>query len=314
MADNPDMLGLAGLAHVLKSTVEPRLVDIGGVQAALVPHGVDLRSVKPLLAEYAPRPDRREGTATLTTLDSFVRWTMRHRDDGSVIYACDDIARPSLTAIIDHDIAGGELPNANPARFGRFRGHYAFPFSVEWKKWSAVSGKGMDAAAFAAFFEERIIDVAPPPLAVLGDGSEESAIRDPEILKLVATLGKKLATPTDLVRLTRGVEINVDQTAKVSINRDTGEHFVEYSEVNGSGTERLKPPNLFLIAIPVVSGGAPFLIAVHLRYRANGGKITWTLELHEPERVVESVFLAALTAVEATTGTAPLRGQPTPAR
>lgn len=315
--------------HVAADARRPKLQaltlpqDDDGDAVLLVPSGYEIKSVKPLLDEYRRRPQLRAGTTELRDLASFIAWTNRHKDAHSVVYALDDMAQASLTAIIDHDEAGAETVDAmaptltgledDPdrprpalrARFGRHRGVYRFPLSREWQEWNKVSRQAMQTGDFAAFVERRIGDVVVPPLKPDGQSLD---IRDPEILKLAVDLGKRFATPADLVKLAQGIEINIDSTAKVHINRDTGEHFVEFSEANGQGAERIKPPNAFLIAIPVVNNGPPVLMGVHLRYRPVSGKVLWTVELHQPERVFETVFAAALEEVFSDTGLAPLRG------
>jgi hypothetical protein len=285
-------------------------VEAGKAEAAgalLVPQGYTLQPLKPLLDAFRTRPEQRAGTTQLNDLASFIAWTVRHQDFDSVVYCDDTVAAPSLTAVIDHDEAGPEARDGR-ARYGRHRGTYAFPFSREWKEWSAACAKPLDTGDFAAFVERRIADVVPPPYGLDEQGNEAFQSQDPEIRKLVMTLEKRLATPSEIVRLARGVEINASSKASVRIDRDTGEHQIEYAEENGQGAARLKPPNAFLVAIPVLHNDQPILIAVHLRYRASGGRVLWFLELHQPERVVEEVLRRALAEVEQKTGLRPLRG------
>lgn len=296
---------LVKVIEKLQGDAEP--VAVINDRVIAVPDGRQLQSLKPFLDQFRQRPELREGTTALTDLDSFTRWANRHQDADSVVFAQDDMSSPKLVAVIDHDVQGPEAADQK-ARFGRHRGEYAFPLSREWKTWLAAGKEPMGAVEFAAFFEERIGDVMPPPWSIDGGGTETFNAEDPEIRKLVLTLGKKFATVQQIVALTRGIEINVDARAVSKVDRDTGEHTIEFSEANGEGADRIKPPNAFLIAIPVLAHGEPILIAVHLRYRAFGGKVTWSVQLHQPERVFEHVFAAALEQVEKDTGLRPLRG------
>lgn len=298
-------MDLSALVDKLQDSASPSSVVTDRIVA--LPKGLSLQNLKPLLDTYRLRPELRKGSTQLTDLGSFVAWTNRHKDEHSVVFAQDDMSAPKLAAVIDHDEAGPEVPEQK-ARFGRHRGEYDFPMSREWKAWTKASDQPMGAAEFAAFFEERIADVMPPPYSIDADGTERFASEDPEIRKLVMTLGKKFATPQEIVKLTRGIEINVDARAAVKIDRDTGEHLVEFAETNGEGSDRVKPPNAFLIAIPVVAHSDPILIAVHLRYRAQSGKVIWIVQMHQPDRVFEHVFERALAAVANTTGLVPLRG------
>lgn len=289
------------------------LTNAGSRGALFVPDGYRVEPTKPLVDAWRTRPELRAGTTTLLDLASFIQWTSRHKDEGSMIYAVDDMTAPTLTSVIDHDQAGPDAADAT-ARFGRHRGTYAFPLSREWKEWTAACKEGMNGVEFAAFFERRIADVMPPPYGVDGAGQEFLSTQDPEIRKLAMILNKKFATVAQIVALTRGIEINVDARATQKIDRDTGEHTIEFAEVNGTGSDRVKPPNAFLIAIPVLANGGNILIAVHLRYRPANGKVTWFLELHQPDRVFEEVFRGALEEVEKETGIRPLRGKAPAAR
>lgn len=298
-------MDLVALVDKLQNDTAPG--DIVAGKIVSLPKGISLHNLKPLLDAYRTRPELRAGTTRVTDLASFIAWTNRHKDEHSVVFAEDDMAKPKLVAIIDHDEAGPEVPEQK-ARFGRHRAEYDFPLSREWRAWLAAGREPMGAAEFAAFFEERIADVMPPPYEIDGDGTERFASEDPEIRKLVTMLGKKFATPQELVKLTRGIDINVDARAAVKVDLDTGERLVEFAETNGEGVDRVKPPNAFLIAIPVVAHSDPILIAVHLRYRAAGGKVVWIVQMHQPERVFEHVFERALADVADQTGLVPLRG------
>lgn len=311
--------GLAPLARFIAEQERKPLVlpiaagDSAAASVLFVPTGYHVEDAKKHLDAFRTRPALRSGTTSLTDLASFIAWTNRHKDDGSVVYADDNMASPSLTAVIDHDEGGAEEAEKR-ARFGRHRAIYAFPFSREWREWTGISGKALGPTEFAEFFERRIGEVVPPPYGLDGQGTEIFNSQDPEIRKLAIDLGKRFATSADLVKLTRGIEINVDAKAVQKINRDTGEYTLEFSEENGTGTDRIKPPNTFLIAIPVVSNGTPILVAVHLRYRAKQGVVAWTVELHQPERVFEEVFRQALEQVSDVTGLTPLRGKAPAAR
>ncbi|TXL70138.1 DUF2303 family protein [Vineibacter terrae] len=331
----PALADLRQLAEFIQqNTRVPQTISVSrgtsdGAVAMLVPKGYALEDVKPILDAFRTRPERREGTAKLTDMASFTAWVNRHRDDGSVVFCKDNINDPSLLAIIDYDMAGPEqaaltYPRVDDgddvidepghrARNGKHRAMYTFPKSRVFEAWRNASGKPMDQGEFAAFLEQRLVDVLPPPTSVYADGREESALADPEIRKLIATLDKKLATPGDLARFARGIQITAGRMAKQELNRDTGEATVVYQEEHqGEGADKVKVPNLFLIAIPVLQNDPEaWLIAVHLRYRMAGSSVKWIVELHELERVWERVLAHACQTVEQATTITPLRGWPT---
>lgn len=82
-----------------------------------------------------------------------------------------------------------------------------------------------------------------------------------------------------------------------------------YEEAGPKGPEVVKVPNLILVQAPVVVNGEAFLMAVHLRHDTTpSGAVAFTLERHQPERVLELVFTEALAKVEAATALTPIRG------
>src|SRR3546814_747731 len=89
---------------------------------------------------FREQPLRRSGTAVLTALESFVAHVNRFKDEDSIIFASDDRAAPSLTAVIDYHRQGHQ----GDPRFGQHRGHFAFPLSDEWKAWTKSGGVRSD--------------------------------------------------------------------------------------------------------------------------------------------------------------------------
>ena len=311
---------LPGLASFIdRNTRRPKVEmippadDKGNVPVVLVPHGFDVFNARDMLRQFRTAPERPVGETMLHDLDSFIAWVNRQKGDSTVIYA-DLVGQPTLVAVIDHDGDNGTGDGLVAPAFQVYRGRYAFPFSREWKEWTSPDLASMTAGDFAAFLERRIGDVLPPPFTQKADGTVESAIADPEVLKLTGRLGKRLATPEELATLAKGIALNVDSRAKVSTDRDSGAFTVEFSEDSGLGVERVKPPNLFLIAIPPFLNGTPILMAVHLRYRASGTSVRWTLEVHQPERVLETRYAAALETLATQTDVPVLRGQAPGAR
>src|SRR5690349_7848646 len=90
----------------------------------VMPKGMEAVSTKKFLDELRDKPKRREGTATLGNLDSFIAHTNRFKDDGSTIFAQRREDAPSLTSILDYHPAGS---SNSDARFGRHRGIWKLP-------------------------------------------------------------------------------------------------------------------------------------------------------------------------------------------
>ena len=142
-------------------------------------------SLKKHFEEYRTHPERKRGTATVTTLESFIDLVDRHQTGNSAIFANTDWNAPSFTAVIDyHELEGGRADN------GQHRIHYPFPLSDEWKAWKKQSGEVLTQAEFAEWIEDRIADLAAPT--------------DDERREYEDTFGLKTATPAEIVTLSRG--------------------------------------------------------------------------------------------------------------
>lgn len=233
---------------------------------------------------FRDAPRRREGTAVMTRLPSFIAHVNRFKDSDSALFACDDPATPKLIAVLDYhedENAEDREFEARP-RFGYHRTAYAFPLSEEWQAWMKSDGEEMDMLAFAAFIEDRIVDVE----AVEGTGLNDA------MKKFIGSVSAKIATPTRLMELSRGLTIYEKGVVKDVRKLSSGEAQVafESEHVDASGAP-IDIPNLFVITIPVFANSKDFYrIAARLRYRkANGGIVFW-YDLWRTELVFQSAF------------------------
>jgi post-segregation antitoxin (ccd killing protein) len=313
MATAPELLTTDGVVkegrNLVESYVKAEVIEITepetGVKALVIRSG---NSVTPLAASvfdsYRDEPRHRHGTATMLSLDSLIEHVNRFRDTDSMIFADDSREKPSITAVLDYHHAGGAIDGA-PARFGKHRSVYAFPVSDEWKAWQAKNAEPMGMADFAAFLEERIIDV----LYIIP--GEDSLPED--VQRLVDTLGggDPVATPNKLMELARGLQVNESAIVQEAVNLSSGEGVVRFqaSHTDEAGAP-LKVPSLFLIGIPVFNNGPLYRIAARLRYRKNGGRITFWYELWRTDRTFDHAFNEAVERVRIETETPVLIGKP----
>lgn len=261
----------------------------------VLPAGKTAQGIKKFLDEYRDRPERREGTATLTTLDSFIEHVNRHKDDNSAVFV--DVANtkdPKLVAVIDYNEAG---PKAQ-ARFRRHQAIYQFPVSDEWKAWTGCKDQ-MAQAAFAEFLEERIVDIMDP--SAVGKAAKEFA----------DTVGIKLAGPSRIMELSRGLSVRVNSKASNAINLSSGEGQVSFEETHqGQDGGPINIPGGFVIGIPVFRNGAPYSIPVRLRYRVQGGAVVWWFSLQRVDRVWDDAVGEAASAAKDKTGLPVFFGRP----
>lgn len=246
--------------------------------------------------DYRATPRRRKGTATLLDLDSLIAHVERFKDDDTVVFANDDRSSPSLTAVLDYHRAGAE---ADP-RFGQHRARFAFPLSDEWKAWNAGDKKPMSMIEFAAFLEDRIIDVLDDPSDLPDD-----------MKRFVTAIGGNIASPTKLMETAVGLKVHEKSNVGETVNLASGEGEISFVSTHTDASGKpLKVPNLFLIGIPVFKNGPAYRIAVRLRYRKRDGSLTFWYELWRQEPVFDHAFGEALARVRTETNLPVLLGTP----
>ncbi len=287
--------------------VDPR----DGTEAlfALGAHG----SVTPLPADafdaYRANPLYRKGTATLTQLPSFIELVNRFKFPFSAIFAVDDLAKPSLTAIFDYhpsnDEVGGDL-NLAAAQPRRHRASYAFPLSKEWQAWFNRDAKPMTMGEFAQFLETQIVDVSDDPVSKWSEQAQAFAKANR------ATAADAVATPTRLVDLS--VKFKIYETAESceAVNLTSGEtEFTFVSEHKAADGKPVNFPKLFSIVIPIFARSTVFYrLIARLRYRIASGKPVFWFELWRPDLTFETAFNEALADVGEKTGLPIYLGQP----
>lgn len=292
----------AAVAEIVEKYVEPRLMNVTDgiktVQVFVAPEGIDITSVKALVDEYRDGPERRKGTVELTELKSFVAFVKRFLDEDSALFADRDATAPALLAVLNyHCMTADGRP-----RFGDHRARYAFPLSDEWKAWTAGSGKKMSQADFAAFLEDRIIDVADPLMAL------ESTKAQMEALQCA------FASPARLIDLSRGLTIRVSSNVVSQQNLANGVCMMRFetSHQDERGAP-LEVPGAFVIKIPVFRGNdAAYQLAARLRYRVNEQKLVFWYELFRTTETFDHAFNEACDFASVQTELPLFMGKPEP--
>lgn len=267
----------------------------GTIPLVVISRGKKVVDLKPIFDQYRTHPERKRGTAVLTTLASFVTHVNRFKDDESAIYLDDTNAEaPKFISVIDYHLSGG-----GHARFGEHRGTYLFPLSEEWRAWTAKDGREMPQGEFASFLEDRIPDILAP--ASVGEKTSEFAQK----------AGIVFAPPARLLELSRGLTVKVDTQVAHHVNLSTGEAVITFKEEHGNPDgEQMKVPNGFAIQIPVVKKGQPYMIPVRLRYRVSSGRVLWKFALYRTDLIFEEMIREAVLSVEENTELPVFRGRP----
>jgi len=269
---------------------ETILLDTAGLGDGLPAHvpavfdraAQKFNSVRALLEEYRSAPARRTGTAKADTLQSFIDLVNRHKDGQSALFGKTSWPEPKLTAVLDYDSADA------PARFRNHRVVYAFPLTEEFKAWVGMSGKLMEQELFAAFIEEHAAELAA---ATDGEKSEYERL-----------FKEKMATPSEVLELSRHLEVFVSAKARQGIRLQTGERVVEFAEEhqNAKG-EKVIIPGVFMVSVPAFVDGEAVRIPARLRYRIASGDIKWFYQLYRWEFFLrEQVGHDLRTAADAT--------------
>lgn len=241
-------------------------------------------AIDDVLDFYRLHPKRKKGTAETQTFESFCALVSRHATHDSAIFADCDWTRPSFTAVIDYH----ENTPSRVADWGQHRIRYAFPLSDEWKAWTEQNGKPMKQSDFAWFLEDRVAELASPT--------------EHEKVTLEAQFATTIATPAQVVELSRGLAVHVDTRVKASTTLQTGEGQIAWEEShNGADGKPLKVPGLFMLSIAPFFMGEPIRIPVRLRYRAAGGALSWFYQIYRPDlAITEHVRHRLADAVQAT--------------
>lgn len=221
-------------------------------------------SLKAIIEEFRSAPDRRKGTATAHTLAAFIDLVNRHKDADSALFGKTSWPDPKLTAVINYDREGIK------ARSRDHRIVYAFPLTDEFKAWVGANARPMPQDEFAAFIEEHAAELAAP-----ADG--ERSTYEP-------LFKEKFATPSEVLELSRHLEVFVAAKAKQGIRLQTGERQIEFSEdhLNSKG-EKITVPGIFMVSVPAFVDGDAVRIPARLRYRIKGGDIIWFYQLYRWE-------------------------------
>lgn len=275
--DNPQTNAQA-IINTVRELGDAGVVNLGTAPAVLVlPTGKTAQSIKSLLDEYRTAPERKTGTAQLSTLQSFADHVNRFSDEHSALFADDNAQSPKLVGVLNYHESKAGSP-----RFGDHRAVYAFPLSVEWIRWTRTNP--MTQGQFAAFIEDHIADVLDP--GKIGEDMWAFC----EQLEIV------LAQPSALMALSKGLSVYVDGKVTNNVNLADGTGAIAFSEDHKDAAGApLRVPRGFAVGIPVFTGGERYALPIRLRYRVVAGKVTWELVPHRVQQAFRHAVTEACT-------------------
>lgn len=294
----------AAVARIAREHMAPTVMTVAhdGVTAPVLllpgPHGLVRVDVKPLLDPFRTAPERRSGTSRHDDIDSFCAHVNRQKDAASTLWLQQDQDSAGITAVYDYHEPAEGWP-----RFGQHRAHYPFPFSREWEAWTGIDGKPMDQVTFAEFLEDRIGDVMAAPQATVE--------ADAPLVEVGRQLGLAFGGPDKLMTLSRGLSVNITGKTVNASTLQSGEMQVAFVEEHKDDAgQRLSLPGLFVIGIPVFHLGVRYRMAVRLRYRVGGGRVSWAFHLYNVDVVRDDAITEAADKVKAETSLPLFLGTP----
>jgi uncharacterized protein YfdQ (DUF2303 family) len=219
--------------------------------------------LKKYAEEWRSIPDRAEGRAAAYTIEAFVSMINRHKvDDQTVVFAKTQWP-PSMIAMIDYHGRNGKDP-----RWLRHSIRYDFPVTEGFNAWCKGNGMKLSQEIFCGFIEERIAELATA-----------TQVETQEYEGLFRT---KVANPSEMIVLSRGLSFHVDRIVKNHVVLATGEGQIHFEESHkGSDGKPLLVPGIFMISLPIFEGGDPVRFPVRLRYRIEENRMVWSYSLYE---------------------------------
>lgn len=251
------------------------------------------RELAPAIERARVTPARRTGVAVATTLESFIALVERHKDMGqSVVFANTEFPGAGLRAVFDYHALDHD---AEPAHLDH-GARYAFEIDAGAAGWMAGQADPYDQRDFAELIEDRVADLVVP-------GEAELAI--------AAMFQTTVATPPEMIRLSRGLMVHVEGKASATVSLASGEGEIMYSEEHrGEDGGKVTVPGLFVIALPLFKGGDVVRVPVKLRYRVRGGAVKWSYALYRVDDLLRQRVRDDLARVAAETALPCFEGAP----
>jgi uncharacterized protein YfdQ (DUF2303 family) len=247
--------------------IDDRITEVDGVPIALVPDGMEIRTLEDALDLADARalgPRRRKGTANHQMVESFIDHVNRFKDEHSAIFA--DVAGTKLTAVLDYH-EKGPIKGAAP-RWGEHRSIYACPLSRQWKLWNAAANREMSQEAFGDFIDANLDDLASA---------------DPK-----APIDVTFPAPAEVLKMARTLSIQSVGEFKREINPTTGEGALIFKDEHGPTSTKI--PRAFLLKLPVFEGGELYQVEARLRFSLNGGRPKFVFFLHQADVILRDAF------------------------
>lgn len=272
---------------------------VTGAPVAALPPGWTLASLKPTLDAYRAKPERVKGVIRADNVDSFINITNRFKGENSALYfqgeATETSVEASLLSVLNYHPQGGD---DTKAEWCDHRVQHSFETSPELERWMEANKQGMSQADFAAFIENNAADM------VVNFGTSN-------IRASFGSVSPTFATPTDMVMLSRGIEIRANEKYHAAYRAENGTMNMQFTSTHDDGAgQPLNIPQWFALGVRVFIDGDTYLIPVRLRYRVKDGAVTWFYELYRMQDIFEAALKDAVAKTSSATELPLYRGAP----
>lgn len=297
-ASTAPLSGAEVIRNVMQEYHQPHPIKLAdtSVDAFLAPEGLELVDLTPLRDTLRDAPRRQRGKMLVHAIADLIAVSKRFGipNESTCYVAIMADGRGHVRTIFDHPRGG---PNPKPG-FSEFEVRHDLMRGEAIGKWIDVAKNWLSQADFAAFLEERLLDMA--------EVSPDSPLQT-----FAQRLMARFALPTQMLEAARGVGIHVGQQIKQTTNLDTGAVSVVFVEEHTKDAGAVEIPRLFAIRAPLWEHGVEYEIPVRVRYKVNDQKILWKLEPQILDKVVEHAsneLTSHLTETLATAGIEVVRG------
>lgn len=271
--DEPVFPVTAELVQALSvAGVQP--VEVEGVTYVMLPPGYTRVDLTDAIEKAQPNPSRKQGTAVLTAIDSFVQYA-KDQDHALGAYMYASVENRSITAVFDDH-------KGNIGGWRQHRASFTAELTPEAKRWIEKDKQQFSQEAFAEFIEDNFADLA---------GEEAGTL-----LEVATTIAAKTG-------------INFSSAKRL----DNGQTQFVYNETidataGTSGTTKI--PQTFTLGVRLFKGDATgYAIKARLKYRLHSGNVKFWYELDRVERALEAAFMGYVEKAKET-GYTVLLGKP----
>lgn len=221
-----------------------------------------------LFDQRQPAPRYRHGNSTHHEVGSFIEHVKRYKSETTVVWA--DVNDCDVVAVYDYTPAG-----PTGAAWMRHTASYAAPYSQEWKRWFNRANEVMSQDDFAEFLEN-------------------------EAERIQGDVSKGWPSSVELLEMARDLRIYTKGQFERRVDPVTGQYALVCKEEHESHSTKIHRE--FRVWLRVFQGGDAYSVLARVKFRLEGGRVTFVYELPRAEEIVANAFGGVVEKVKTETG------------